>query len=357
VVAVSLTNGWLCDRLGRKRVYQWDLLLYAFGLLWIIFAANPWMLVFGYVLTGFAVGADVPASWTLIAEQAPPDQRGRHAGMAQLLWGLGPFVVLVMAFLLSDLGLLGIRIVFGHLLVVSLVLFVLRRRVPESRMWERTAAIAPMTLSGVRALFTPGFARPLILLACTYGIWNLYAGTNGFFFPFILRTVGAQTQAQALALQGVCFVLGMLAAYFVFMRLVDRSSRRRLFAAGIGLQAAAVLLLALLPLGTLVALGYVALSGVGGGFGPQSFFMLWSAESFPTRLRATALGLMFGVVRIALGIWSLFVPALTASGFHTLAWLLLSFLVISAALGLVFASSRPVKDLGRIPGANAAGAM
>ena len=48
--------------LGRSRVYQWDLLLYAFGLLWIIFATEPWMLVFGYVFAGLAVGVDVPAS-------------------------------------------------------------------------------------------------------------------------------------------------------------------------------------------------------------------------------------------------------------------------------------------------------
>ena len=46
----ALVGGWLCDQLGRKRIYQWDLLLYAFGLLWIIFASEPWMLVFGYVL-------------------------------------------------------------------------------------------------------------------------------------------------------------------------------------------------------------------------------------------------------------------------------------------------------------------
>src|SRR6201999_2073473 len=107
---------------------------------------------------------------------------------------------------------------------------------------ERTAAIAPITLSGVRALFTPGFARPLILLASTYGIWNLYAGTNGFFLPYILRTVGAQTQAQALAMQALIFGLGITGAIFVFMRLVDRTSHRRLFAAGIGLQAVAMLL-------------------------------------------------------------------------------------------------------------------
>ena len=48
---------------------------------------------------------------------------------------------------------------------------------------------------------------------------------------------------------------------------------------------------------------------------------------------------MFAVVRIALGIWSLFVPALTKSGFQTLAWLL-GFLVISGALGIAFAPTR-----------------
>src|SRR4051795_13208497 len=97
----ALVSGYLCDRLGRKRIYQWDLLLYAFGLLWIIFAASPWMLVFGYVLTGLAVGADIPASWTLIAEHAPDGRRGRHTGMTQLLWGLGPLVVLVLALVLG----------------------------------------------------------------------------------------------------------------------------------------------------------------------------------------------------------------------------------------------------------------
>src|SRR5690242_17625325 len=78
----ALVSGWLCDRHGRKRIYQWDLLLYAFGLLWIICAVAPWMLVLGYVLTGLAVGADVPASWTLISEQAPDGRRARHTGMA-----------------------------------------------------------------------------------------------------------------------------------------------------------------------------------------------------------------------------------------------------------------------------------
>ena len=128
----ALVGGWLCDRYGRKRIYQWDLLVYAFGLLWIIFASEAWMLVFGYVIAGLAVGADVPASWTLIAETAPSRKRGRHAGVAQLLWMLGPVVVLTMSLVLSPLGVLGTRIVFAHLLVVALVLWAMRRGMRES---------------------------------------------------------------------------------------------------------------------------------------------------------------------------------------------------------------------------------
>jgi inositol transporter-like SP family MFS transporter len=129
------------------------------------------------------------------------------------------------------------------------------------------------------------------------------------------------------------------------MRLADRSSPRGLFGTGVALQAVAVVLIAVFPLGSLVALAYVMLGGFGAGFGPQAFFMLWSAEYFPTALRATALGLMFGVVRIALGIWSYFVPALTRSGFHTLAWILFCFLMISGVLGLLCAPARAGRPL------------
>ncbi len=69
------------------------------------------------------------------------------------------------------------------------------------------------------------------------------------------------------------------------------------------------------------------------GFGAQSFFQLWSAELFPTLIRSTAQGMTFAIVRIGLGIFSFFVPMLTSTGFTTLAWILVSFLAISALIG------------------------
>jgi MFS transporter, SP family, inositol transporter len=344
----ALAGGWMCDRWGRKRIYQWDLLIYAFGLLWIIFASAPWMLVFGYVLAGLAVGADVPASWTLIAETAPDNARGKMAGVAQVLWMMGPVVVLGLAFALSGLGVLGVRIVFGHLFVLAIVLWAMRRGMRESKMWSEARETASVTLASFRELVRSVHLRPLLFLTGMYGLWNLMAGTNGFYLPYILRTVGAQSQAMAVGLQACSFLLVGLGVAFVFMPFVDRVNQKRMFMVAAVLQIFALLLFAVFPLTLVVAIGYVVLLGIGGGFGQQPFFQLWSGEMFPTILRSTAQGLMFAVVRIGLGIWSFFVPAITKAGFHTLAWILTGFLVASAVLGLFFAPSNAGKSLEEI---------
>ncbi|WP_342216210.1 SDR family oxidoreductase [Nocardia abscessus] len=74
-------GGPLCDRFGRKAIYTYDLLVYMAGVLLAAFAVNFAMLLAAFVITGIAVGAGVPASWTYIAEQAPTTERARHVGM------------------------------------------------------------------------------------------------------------------------------------------------------------------------------------------------------------------------------------------------------------------------------------
>src|SRR5919197_975612 len=77
----ALIGGRLGDLWGRKRIYQFDLLVYAFGILWIVFAQSTWMLFVGYVLVGLAVGADVPTSWSLVGEFSPNRARARLLGL------------------------------------------------------------------------------------------------------------------------------------------------------------------------------------------------------------------------------------------------------------------------------------
>ncbi|HSI16828.1 MAG TPA: MFS transporter [Sphingomonas sp.] len=359
----ALIGGRLCDLFGRKKIYQFDMLFYAFGMLWLVFAMNAWMVVFGFFLVGLAVGADIPASWSLIAEIAPKGQRGKHSGVAQVLWYLGPVVVLLMFLALAPLGLLGARIVFAHLAVLAIALTFLRSSMHESPYWleaqaAKEAGIASTTPAKgrLRDLFTRQHIKSMAFLTGMYGIWNLWAGTNGFFLPYILRTVGNQSQAASVALLTFSFVTGMLSIGLIFMQVSDKVNQRLLFLASAVIQVIGMSLFAIFPLTLPVALIHIFLMALGGGFGAQSFFQLWSSEMFPTLLRSTAQGVMFAIVRISLGFWSFFVPILTASGFHTLAWILTGFLVASGLIGVLGAPRNEGKSLEELEAAREAAA-
>lgn len=348
----ALIGGRLCDLFGRKKIYQYDMLFYAFGMLWLIFSVSAWMVVLGFFLVGLAVGADIPASWSLIAEMAPTGARGKHSGVAQVLWYLGPVVVLLMSLVLTPLGLLGARIVFAHLAILAIALTFLRSKMKESRRWLEAQAAADQVLDRIeprkarmRDLFTRQHIGSIAFLAGMYGIWNLWAGTNGFFFPYILRTVGDQSQATAVAVQAGSFLIGVISISLIFMQVSDRVNQRSLFLTSAVIQVVGMSLLAIFPLTLQTALIYVVLMASAGGFGAQCFFQLWSAEMFPTLLRSTAQGVTFAIVRIGLGFWSFFVPILTATGFHTLAWILTGFLVVSGIIGFFGAPRNEGKSL------------
>jgi len=100
----ALIGGRLGDLFGRKRIYQYDLLVYGLGTLLIVFSVNLPMLLIGTFIVGVAVGADVPTSLALIGEFSPSKARGKLMGLSQVAWSLGPIVVYVLAFALSSYG-------------------------------------------------------------------------------------------------------------------------------------------------------------------------------------------------------------------------------------------------------------
>lgn len=347
----AIVGGRLGDAIGRKRIYQFDLLLYALGTLFFVFANGLPALVVGSLIVGFAVGVDVPTSWALLSEGSPGRSRAKMMGVTSVLWNLGPVVVLALAVAVAPLGAWGPRIIFGHLFVLAVVTWVLRNGMGESLRWkERKAGETgnPFAFDKIRELFTRASGRSLAFTASVFLFWNLAAGTNGVFLPYILRTVGAQGQAGSVAIQGLGFLCGIVSVALVFMPLGDTGLRRTMFAIGAVLQAVAFLLFALLPLSTWVAIANVVLFGVGQGMAQYPMIRVWLNELFPTSVRTTAQGLVYGSVRIVLFFWSLAVPVIAVVGVSTLGWLLTLFLIVSGVIGVLYMPNTAGKSLEEI---------
>lgn len=378
----ALIGGVLCDKFGRKFVYTYDLLVYIFGMLFIVFGINtpglgyP-LFLFGYLTIGLAVGADVVASWTLIAEQAPAENRAKHCGSAQVFWAVGPAVVLLMQAALGYLlgeenALLGNRIVFGHLILVAFVVWLLRLGMPESDNWKKAkeqekALIASGKVKrlGMINLLSPTNLKTVLFLCGVYVVWNWAAGTMGMLLPYIYQNVGGISNSLSCALTVILFAASALSTLTIFMALGDRVSRRLIYGVIAFLFVIAWGLFLLpksvyaqyqlnLPVLGAVPLLFVLISvlmGLNNGSGQQAFYQLWCNELFPSHYRASAQGFTFFVARITVGIWTACVPVImgeNGENFATAAGIMVGFALFSLLVGTLFAPNTSGKTLEQI---------
>ena len=100
---------------------------------------------------------------------------------------------------------------------------------------------------------------------------------------------------------------------------------------------------------------YVILWGISAGFSAQCFYALWGTELFPTQYRGGAQGIMFFLVRGALGIWSLVgVGAIMGdistnpAGFFPAAVIMCIVLLISLVVGVIWCPKTQGKTLDQI---------
>jgi MFS transporter, SP family, inositol transporter len=362
----AILGGPLCDRFGRKAIYTYDLLVYMAGVLLAAFAVNFVMLLAAFIITGVAVGAGVPASWTYIAEQAPPDGRAKHVGTAQLAWSIGPLIGFALAAALAPMGLLGSRLIFLHLFVVAAVVWWVRQGLAESKIWTEegqgtgagangATGNAPVAnavgLRGLRGLFSRRVnITALLFLGGIYLFWNTVAGQAGIFMPRVYDTAGLHSPVAQNLLQVLVWGCTVAATYFGFMRYGDGMSQRLLYVIGAALGIVGwIVLVAFTDGGVPTMLAFAVLWGVSAGIGAQAFYSLWASELFATPYRASAQGVMFCVVRSFTGLLSYFFPTLLAvTGLTGVGLLLIGLLTVALVIGAVWAPETRGKTLQQI---------
>lgn len=385
----ALIGGFLTDKFGRTIIYRYNLLVYALGVAICMCAVNLPMAAVGIVLSGLSVGAGVPASWSYISETSQSTHRAANIGISQFAWSCGPAIIfilnLILSFALPEFaadgktllpagtygpfdGLLATRIIFLVLLVVALVAWNLQRQLQESQDWaEKNAAATEHVGFGKMmgsALKNSVNVKTIVFLVAVYLTWNLAAGTNGQFMPYLYAAAG-NIDATGQSLLGIVqWVLIAVCSLVIFSKLGDKVPHRILFGISAVLALLSWVAIAIfgvaLTNGTAGQMGwvlwvYVFLWGISAGFSAQCFYALWGTELFPTQYRGGVQGIMFFLVRGVLGIWSLVgVGAIMGdisanpAGFFPAAIIMCVVLVISLVVGVVWCPQTQGKTLDEI---------
>jgi inositol transporter-like SP family MFS transporter len=318
----ALVGGRLGDRFGRRKVFTVTMIGLAVGTGLLAGAQNLAMLYIATVIVGFSIGADLPVSLAMINEEAPPGAKGRLVAFSHVLWMLAIGTTLALQALVGNLGVIGARIMWLHLLVVAVAVLVLRSRMPESKEWTAERARADTSelhdveghkLDAGKEMMRRPFIYPLIALALFYGIVNLSANTAGQFATLLYTDLAGVSVGTAgllgLAVLGISFLSAL-----GFMRIIDRPNRMAFFLVGgiLYILAQALPLVFGVSVWTLVA--WQALGGIGGAFAGEPMWKIWSQELFPCLLRASAQGATTFFTRVLAAAVALFTPLLIEVG-------------------------------------------
>jgi MFS family permease len=328
--------GPLADKVGRRRIFKFDLWLFVvFSLLCVLAWDAASLIAFRFML-GIAIGLDYPIAASYLAEILPARGRGRWLVAAFSLQAagilLGAMAGVVILEALPEVD--SWRVMLGFGVVPALIIIFLRRGTPESPRWlarngreEEAAAVAerlcahPVMVTdadratteevpeGLRALIRPElfsrrWRRRTVFTAVPWFLMDIATYGVGIFTPTLLAAIAVSgadstfisddiSATVGTAVLDVFLVIGFAIAIFA----VDRVGRVPLQISGFAVMTVALCILGLsesLDGGGDEHLGMVivgfALFNTFMNLGPNATTYALPAEVFPSEMRAAGHG-------------------------------------------------------------------
>ncbi len=335
----AIIFGRLADRLGRKFIYGYELIVLAIGAIASALSPNiVFLLIFRFIL-GLGIGGDYPVSATLMSEYSNRRDRGKLITLVFSMQGLGLILGPLVAIVLLVAGInhdLTWRIMLAIGAIPALGTFYLRRHIAETPRFtlamqgnledaartvdmvtkkqngsngtalpqqknhtivtnEQAAKKQTPKKSWLYLLLQPRYLRWLI---GTAGAWFLldiaYYGTT-ISSPLVLKSLNSHADLVTnMVYTLIIFVVAALPGYIVAALTIDRLGRKWIQCFGFGMMAVAYGLIAFIPAISSITIPFLLVYGLSyffTEFGPNVTTFVYPAEIFPVMVRTTAHGI------------------------------------------------------------------
>lgn len=330
----AIASGYVADRLGRKMVFVYDLLIFGVGMILAGFMSSAALIGLFVFIGGIGVGGEFPVVDTYTAEMFPGRDRGRRMATVYTIAVLAAPIIASLAYLVSHpaAGWDSWRILMWTMGGLGIIVWIIRFQVPESPRWyestgqnekadalmteieervkrERGLTQLPPVTESVQItprkvryadIFAPDLRKRTIMML----VFQFFQ--SGIFYGFTALAPTFLLHKGISLVHTLLFSMIIYAGFFVgsivSIYVIDKVERKT------GIIATAIIAGVL---GTLFAeIGNTAVVVI---LGFLTTFTLWmfsnflhtyQAEVFPTRVRSTAAGTVYSVSRVSTSLFT-----------------------------------------------------
>src|SRR5713226_5845870 len=212
--------GRAADRWGRRPTLMVDVLLYSLIEFASGFSPNLTVLLVLRALYGVAMGGEWGVGASLTMESIPPHARGFVSGLLQSGYPTGYFLASIVYGVLFQY--IGWRGMFMVGVIPALLVFYIRRTVPESPTWSKQAAVERGgTWTVVRSHWRLGIYAVVLMTA-----FNFFSHGTQDLYPTFLQ-VEHGLSPHAVGIVAVIYNIGAICGGILFGTLSERFGRRR----------------------------------------------------------------------------------------------------------------------------------
>lgn len=325
----TLAFGYVADRFGRRLIFTWSMIWYMVCTIIMAFQSSGLGLDIWRFIAGIGIGVELVTIDTYISELISSQQRGRAYAVNQFITFSVVPLVAFLAYALKGTRPLGLdywRVVILIGSVGAIVVWILRRHIPESPRWlarhgrldeaelivadierrvvaEKGIALSPLRMvipesqgdSSFAEIFSPLYRRRTIILS----IFNM-AQVIGFYgFAAWVPTLLIHRGIHVTASLGYAFVIAIANPFGPLLGTLfaDRVERKVQIIGGLVTMGVVIAIFSqvsepwqLISLGVLFTLSSNIMSYAYHGY---------QAELYPTRVRARAIGFVYSWSRIS----------------------------------------------------------
>lgn len=299
----GIMGGWLSDRFGRVRMATYMLVLFCVGTAALGLAQNYEQFILIRFIAAIGIGAEYSIITMLMAEYVPTKRRTTILGTLQAAYSVGYLVAALLAgAILPEFG--WRPLYFLTIIPVVLAIF-LRMKVPEPQSWvdeKEKLKIQPKKIKKNEwtIILKEAKTRKIFIfwiLTASFLQFGYY-GVGTWLPSYLVEDLGINFKSMTSYLIGsyTAMILGKVLAGY----LSDRFGRRNIYIiAGITTAIFLPIIYLYNTPGNIVILLTVLGFLYGAQYGINSTYM---SESFPTKIRGTAVGGAYNIGRFGAAI-------------------------------------------------------